>query len=178
MRLSNLEDYTSECINLEWSWEKLIAEIDETELGVIIEELRALTGVAEEPVTLAIELGTRLDIVEELLEAREAKRLSERLTRAASLIADSILHHFRFVKNFSVGDVDLGLHCWDGRRYRECKGLIGKLIEKHHNLLGLGDCGVRLTSLEKEVIRILEHRTREPLKYEPSSIAFENCVFD
>ena len=94
------------------------------------------------------------------------------------MIVDSILHSLRYVKNFSVGDIDLGLHCWDGKRYRECKGLIGKLIEKHHSLLGLGDCGVKLTSLEREVVRTLEHRTREPLKYESSLIAFENYVFD
>jgi P4 family phage/plasmid primase-like protien len=178
VKISEVESYTGECIDTEWSLEGLLAEVDYAELGALFEELKVSSGIPEETAMLAIELGTRLDIVEELLEVEKSKRLSERLTRAASLVAESILHHLKYVKNFSVGDVDLGLHCWDGKRYRECGGLIGKLIEKHHRLLRLGDCGVRLTSLEKEVVRTLEHRTREPLKYEPSSIAFENCVFD
>ena len=178
VKIGEVESYTGECIDTEWSLEGLLAEVDYAELGALFEELEVSSGIPEETAMLAIELGTRLDIVEELLEVEKSKRLSERLTRAASLVAESILHHTKYVKNFSVGDVDLGLHCWDGKRYRECKGLIGKLIEKHHRLLRLGDCGVRLTSLEKEVVRTLEHRAREPLKYEPSSIAFENCVFD
>ena len=182
VRVSDFEEYTSRCISLEWSWERLrealISEIGEAGLNNLLEELERVIGIASKPVVLAIELGARLDSVRGLLEAREARRLSERLTRAADLVVDSILNYFRYVKNFSIGDTDLGLHCWDGKSYRECRGLIGKLIEKHHNLLKLGDYGVRFTSLEKEVIRILEHRTREQLKYESSSIAFENCVFD
>jgi putative DNA primase/helicase len=182
VRVSDFEEYTSRCLSLEWSWERLrealISEIGEAGFNNLLEELGGIIGIIGEPVYLAIELGARLDSVRGLLEAREAKRLSERLTRAADLVADSILNYFRYVKNFSIGDVDLGLHCWDGKRYRECRGPIGKLIERHYNLLKLGDYGVRLTSLEKEVFSILEHRTREQLKYESSSIAFENCVFD
>jgi phage/plasmid-associated DNA primase len=180
--VSDFEGYTSRCLSLEWSWERLrevlVAEISEVGFDNLLEELGRVIGVTGEPVYLAIELGSRLESVRGLLEAREAGRLSERLTKTASLVVDSILNYFRFVKNFSIGDTDLGLHCWDGKSYRECVGLIGKLIEKHHNLLKLGDYGVKLTSLEREVIRILEHRTREQLKYESSSVAFENCVFD
>jgi ABC-type uncharacterized transport system ATPase subunit len=82
-------------------------------------------------------------LIRELLESLSLKKPSERITLSSSIIADLILKHFKYIKNFTtVEDVDLGVHCWDGKRYKLCKGEIESWIEKAYTKLDLKNSGI------------------------------------
>ena len=168
--------------NFDWTSlsERIISEIGEVGLNSIIELLESITGIPRRIAVISIELGVPVGPVRELLDSLSSKkRLSERITLSSSIIADLVLKHFKYIKNFTtVEDVDLGVHCWDGRRYKLCKGEIESWIEKAYTKLDLKSSGVRITVLEKEVFEIIENRTRELLRYDPSLIAFKNCTFN
>jgi len=113
-----------------------------------------------------------------LLEAKNIKMKSDRFTKIASLVVDAVLDHFKYVKNFTYGGADLGLHCWDEVRYKLCEADIETWIEKLYQHLKLEESGIKFRDLINEVMKRLEARTREHLQEDPSSIAFENCVWN
>jgi putative DNA primase/helicase len=146
--------------------------------------LRALSKLRKSPreqeiESLASELGISKELVAQLKELSRERKVTERLTKAAKLVADAVIEYFRHVKNFVlVSGGDIGIHCFDGKRWRECESNILSYISRVYKALKLEDCGVRYTALEKEVLAILRDSTREHLKYDGNSIAFDNCVFD
>jgi phage/plasmid-associated DNA primase len=156
------------------------------ELKDIVERLglKALSRLSRAPEEqeierLANELGVSKELVAQLKELGRGRKVTERLTKAAKLVADAVIEHFKYVKNFClVGGGDIGIHCFDGKRWRECENDILSYISKVYKALKLEDYGVRYTALEKEVLAILRDSTRERLKYDSNSIAFDNCVFD
>jgi phage/plasmid-associated DNA primase len=106
----------------------------------------------------------------------EASTLTKRITMVASRLEKAVLEHFKHVKNLHVDGVDLGLHCWDGRRYAPCEATIESWLEGVYHKLELEEHGVRFTILKKEVLEMLLDATRQPMEYEEAVIAFENCA--
>jgi putative DNA primase/helicase len=123
-----------------------------------------------------INIDTALDLLNEL---NKTTRLSEKVTIAAKYLVDAVIKHFDYVKNFTTPEgVDLGIHCWDGKRYRKCEDDVKMWLEDVYRALGLEYYGVRYKVLREEIMARLEDRTREKVEYEPMMIAFNNCVFD
>jgi phage/plasmid-associated DNA primase len=108
----------------------------------------------------------------------EAGTLTKRITMMASRLKKAVLEHFKYVKNLHVDGVDLGLYCWDGKRYTLCEANIESWIEDMYHKLGLEEHGIRFTVLKREIMEMLSDATRQPLKYEEAVIAFENCAFN
>jgi phage/plasmid-associated DNA primase len=108
----------------------------------------------------------------------EASTLTKRITMVASRLEEAVLEHFKHVKNLHVDGVDLGLHCWDGRRYAPCEATIESWLENIYHRLRLEEHGVRFTILKKEILEMLLDGTRQPMEYEEAVIAFENCAFN
>jgi phage/plasmid-associated DNA primase len=108
----------------------------------------------------------------------EASTLTRRITMVASRLKEAILEHFKHVKNLHVDGVDLGLHCWDGRRYAPCEATIKSWLEGIYHKLRLEEHGIRFTILKKEILEMLLDATRQPMEYEEAVIAFENCTFN
>jgi P4 family phage/plasmid primase-like protien len=145
------------------------------------EALREVCGeeVEKSPFSLASALGISKEAVEKLLGLKSYSRLSERLAVAAEVLASAVIEHFEHVKNFTTGDnVDLGLYSWDGRRWRPLGGLVGSWIKEVYDRLSLKDLGIRYRQLKEEVLEQLRDMVREPLRYELSVVAFENCAFN
>jgi phage/plasmid-associated DNA primase/DNA-directed RNA polymerase subunit RPC12/RpoP len=129
-------------------------------------------------VRLSEKLQVSRSLVKKILKARKKGRITDKMAKISSLLADAVLEYFKHVKNFTIKDADLGLHCWEGKRYEPCKGDIETWIERAYKLLRLENHGVRYSIIRNEVIEILKARTREALIHEPAVLAFENCVFD
>jgi phage/plasmid-associated DNA primase len=108
----------------------------------------------------------------------EASTLTKRITMVASRLEKAVLEHFKHVKNLHVDGVDLGLHCWDGRRYAPCEATIESWLEGVYHKLKLEEHGARFTILKKEILEMLLDATRQPMEYEEAVIAFENCTFN
>jgi putative DNA primase/helicase len=107
----------------------------------------------------------------------EASTLTKRITMVASRLEKAVLEHFKYVKNLNVDGVDLGLYCWDGKRYAPCEATIESWLENIYHRLRLEEHGVRFTILKKEILEMLLDGTRQPMEYEEAVIAFENCAF-
>jgi len=153
------------------------------ELKEIIDGLRLVVKpvpqqIASEADYLANILGVSKELVVEILKAKKRKMKGGRFTKVASLVVAAVLDHFEYVKNFTYGGADLGLHCWDEVRYKLCEADIETWIEKLYRYLKLEECGIKFRDLLNEVMKRLEARTRECLQEDPSSIAFENCVWN
>jgi phage/plasmid-associated DNA primase len=128
---------------------------------------------------LSKELGISRELVAQLKELSKEKKVTERLTKAAKLVTDAVIEHFNYVKNFSLlSGGDVGIHCFDGKRWRECENDILSYVSKIYRELKLEEHGVRYTALEREVLALLEDSTRDYLGYDSALIAFDNCVFD
>jgi phage/plasmid-associated DNA primase len=170
--------------------EELEAVLRERELGEdeiakkvseTISELYDMLGVSRaprgEPGRLADLEGDEFkkDIMRILTEAGT---LTKRITMMASRLKKATLEHFKYIKNLHVDGVDLGLYCWDGKRYTLCEASIESWIEDMYNKLGLEEHGIRFTVLKKEIMEMLSDATRHPLKYEEAAVAFENCTFN
>jgi putative DNA primase/helicase len=153
------------------------------ELKKIVEDLRLVAKpvpqqIASEADYLANILGVSKELVVEILEAKNIKERHNRFAKIASLIVNAVLNHFKYVKNFTYGNADLGLHCWDGVRYKLCEADIETWIEKLYRYLKLEESGIKFRDLLNEVMERLEAGTRGSLQEDPSSIAFENCVWN
>jgi phage/plasmid-associated DNA primase len=108
----------------------------------------------------------------------EASTLTKRITMVASRLENAVLEHFKHVKNLHVDGVDLGLYCWDGKRYTLCEANVESWIEDAYHKLGLEEHGIRFTVLKREILEMLSDATRHPLKHEEAVVAFENCAFN
>jgi len=155
--------------------EKMIEILEEeyTKAGIDLESFRRDLDL----IKIFVKSDALKAVATKLHDAWKIKRLSERITRVASVFADIITQHYRHLRNFTSNNADLGLHCWDGKRYVECENQIKSLIEHLYTLFGTEKLGIRYSILEKEIMTILEDRLREPMSEDPLSIAFDNCVF-
>jgi len=148
--------------------------ISRDDLIRLIEQIRA--GGYEAFTEDLIDIDKALDLLNEL---NKTTKLSQRITIAAKYLVDAAIEHFSYVRNFTTPEgVDLGIHCWDGKRYRKCEDDVKMWLEGVYRALRLEYYGIRYTVLNKEVMARLEDRTREKVEYEPMMIAFNNCVFD
>jgi P4 family phage/plasmid primase-like protien len=153
------------------------------ELKKIVEDLRLVVKpvpqqIASEADYLANILGVSKELVVKILKAKKSKMKGGRFTKIASLVVAAVLDHFEYVKNFTYGGADLGLHCWDEVRYKLCEADIETWIEKLYQHLKLEESGIKFRDLINEVMKRLEAGTRECLQEDPSGIAFENCVWN
>jgi phage/plasmid-associated DNA primase len=124
--------------------------------------------------------GLKLNVGVSLTEAALTKK---QLARVVMAVMDAALERFPYIRNFTMpgvggGEVDLGLHCWDGKHYMECEDQVESYVEYMYEAVGLEDSELKFTSIAKEVIEVLRNKTRTPAKYEYLVIAFDNCVFD
>jgi phage/plasmid-associated DNA primase len=117
------------------------------------------------------------DAVKKIFEANERKRVNEKMMLIASAFLDMIKNHFRYIKNFVIENIDLGLYCFDGKRYRPCEKDVESMIQHLYDLFEIDSKGIRYTMLYREIIKMIEDRLREKIDYDPSSISFENCAF-
>jgi len=113
----------------------------------------------------------------------ESALARKQLAKVVMAMVDAALEKFPHLKNFTEpgvggGEVDLGLHCWDGKHYMECEDQVESYVEYMYEAVGLEDSELKYTSIAKEVIEVLRNKTRTPAKYEHLTIAFENCMFD
>jgi phage/plasmid-associated DNA primase len=155
--------------------------VDGSKLKEWIEKLRELDGeLTEADKELAKLMGLEVDELKNDISRIliEASTLTKRVTMVASRLEKAVLEHFKHVKNLHVDGVDLGLHCWDGRRYAPCEATIESWLEGVYHKLRLEEHGVRFTILKKEILEMLLDATRQPMGYEEAVIAFENCAFD
>ena len=151
----------------------------------ILEESYRKSGVSLEKYERDIEILRRLsrlrpdqDAVKKILDANERKRANEKMMLIASAFLEMVINHFGYIKNFVVENIDLGLHCFDGKRYKPCEKDVESMIQYLYNLFEIDSKGLRYTILYKEIMKMIEDRLRERISYEPSSISFENCVFN
>jgi P4 family phage/plasmid primase-like protien len=94
-------------------------------------------------------------------------------------LVEAAIERFKYLKNFMVREgVDLGIHYWDGWRWTPFEKQLEQWLEGIYSRLGLESLGIRYKPLREEVEARLLDKLREPLIYEPSAIAFKNCVFD
>jgi P4 family phage/plasmid primase-like protien len=120
-----------------------------------------------------------------LLTREERRKLLAMLRRgktanAALIMTRLVKRRFRHIINPQTPEgADLGLHCWDGRRYRGCEKDIESFIARVYEAV-VGDRPVRVsyTRLKDETLELLKDGARKVMPSEKALIAFENCVFD
>jgi len=147
----------------------------------IIEVLGGEEGEGEEErgESLAFRLGISCETTKGLLDLKNYKKLSERQAIAVGLLVSAAIERFKYLKNFMVREgVDLGIHYWDGWRWTPFEKQLEQWLESVYSRLGLESLGIRYKPLREEVEARLLDKLREPLIYEPSAIAFKNCIFD
>jgi hypothetical protein len=148
------------------AWIEKLKELDR-ELSEVDREIARLMGLEVDEL--------KNDILRIL---SEANTLTKRITMVASRLEEAVLEHFKYVKNLNVDGVDLGLHCWDGRRYAPCEAKIESWLENVYHRLRLEEHGIRFIILKREILEMLLDATRKPMEYEEAVIAFENCAFN
>jgi len=124
-------------------------------------------------------------IKKSLLTRGERRKLLAMLRRgrtanAALLVVGIIKRKLKHIINPQTQEgADLGLHCWDGRRYKPCQKTIESLTERVYKSV-VGDRPVKVTykRLKEEVLELLRDEARVVLPTEKVLVAFENCVFD
>jgi P4 family phage/plasmid primase-like protien len=120
-----------------------------------------------------------------LLTREERRKLLAMLRRgktanAALVMTRLVKRRFRYIINPQTPEgADLGLHCWDGRRYKGCEKDIESFIARVYEAV-VGDKTVRVsyTRLKDEALELLKDGARKVMPSEKALIAFENCVFD
>jgi phage/plasmid-associated DNA primase len=166
--------------DLEWLAREA-PSVEDSELKEWVERLQEIDGeLTEADREFAKLIGLEADELKNDISRilSEANTLTKRITMVASRLEKAVLEHFKHVKNLHVDGVDLGLHCWDGRRYAPCEATIESWLEGIYHKLGLEEHGVRFTILKKEILEMLLDATRQPMEYEEAVIAFENCAFN
>ena len=166
--------------DLEWLARE-VPPVEDSELKEWVERLQEIDGeLTEADREFAKLIGLEADELKNDISRilSKANTLTKRITMVASRLEKAVLEHFKHVKNLHVDGVDLGLHCWDGRRYAPCEATIESWLENIYHRLRLEEHGVRFTILKKEVLEMLLDGTRQPMEYEEAVIAFENCAFN
>jgi len=82
-----------------------------------------------------------------------------------------------FYQKTNSGEADIGIYCYNGLTYEPCEKVleseIERLVESYPTLR------VKTTNkVVREALAKIRRLTREPLRYEPMVIAFENALFD
>jgi len=178
------ERFTVYCRPIPEDLEKLAREapsVEDPELKKWVERLKEIDRkLTEADREFAKLIGLEVDELKNDISRIliEASTLTKRITMVASRLEKAVLEHFKHVKNLHVDGVDLGLHCWDGRRYAPCEATIESWLEGIYHKLRLEEHGVRFTILKKEILEMLLDATRQPMEYEEAVIAFENCTFN
>jgi len=113
----------------------------------------------------------------------ESALARKQLAKVVMAMVDAALEKFSYLKNFTApgaggGEVDLGLHCWDGKHYAECEDKVESYVEYLYEAVGLDDTELKYSSIAKETIEVLKNKVRTPARYEHMVIAFDNCMFD
>ncbi|NAZ13509.1 MAG: hypothetical protein GU359_05085 [Desulfurococcales archaeon] len=162
---------------------RLISVADEKMIEILEEEYTK-AGIDLKPfrrdldlLRMFIKSDVYKNLIKRLLKVWEIKRLYEKTTIVSSVFADIVIQYFQYIKNLMFNNKDLGLHCWDDKRYVECDEDVKSLIESLYRLFFIEKIGIRYSILVREIMTILEDRLREPMSEDPLSIAFDNCVF-
>jgi len=148
------------------SWKSLLREVLGSDAEGVIKALKRI-------------------IKKSLLTRGERRKLQLALRRgrtanAALLVVGIIKRKLKHIINPQTQEgADLGLHCWDGRRYKPCQKTIESLTERVYKSV-VGDRPVKVTykRLKEEVLELLRDEARVVLPTEKVLVAFENCVFD
>jgi phage/plasmid-associated DNA primase len=178
------ERFTIYCRPIPEDLERLKREappVESSKLREWVEKLRELDKeLTEADKEVARLVGLEVDELKNDISRilSEASTLTKRITMVASRLEKAVLEHFKHVKNLHVDGVDLGLHCWDGRRYAPCEATIESWLENIYHRLRLEEHGIRFTILKKEILEMLLDATRQPMEYEEAVIAFENCALN
>jgi phage/plasmid-associated DNA primase len=158
-----------------------VPPVEDSELKKWVERLKELDReLTEADKQIARLIGLEVDELKNDISRilSEAGTLTKRITMVASRLEKAVLEHFKHVKNLHVDGVDLGLHCWDGKRYAPCEATIESWLENVYHRLRLEEHGIRFTILKRELMEMLLDGTRQPMEYEEAVIAFENCAFN
>jgi P4 family phage/plasmid primase-like protien len=148
------------------SWKSLLKEVLGSDAEVVIKALRRV-------------------VKKRVLTREERRKLLAMLRRgktanAALIMTRLVKRRFRHIINPQTPEgADLGLHCWDGRRYKGCEKDIESFIARVYEAV-VGDRPVRVsyTRLKDEALELLKDGARKVMPSEKALIAFENCVFD
>ena len=160
---------------------------DLNELNYMLELLLYRAGIDLGPSKTKV-LMTLTNILRDVLEDESLRDpnkciLDGELLRERNIpaIATELANRFRDINNaktFYLGDTELGLYCWNGRKYVECESLALKFLEDNYRLNELEKYKIRRTLLAKEFIFALKHSTHYQLKYERTMISYNNLVLD
>jgi phage/plasmid-associated DNA primase len=132
--------------------------------------------------SLAEKLGVSLATVWLLRSAQKSEKANIMLMRFVKALINGAMERFHRIKKFYVegnkGVVDLGIYCWDGRRYKDCEEEIKAWLGEVFKALEMEKLGIRYTVLEREFLTLLKDMTTTPMVKEHSVIAFKNAAFD
>ena len=111
-----------------------------------------------------------VEVSEEFIKERNVSAI-------ATELADAFKSEYK-AKTFYVNDVEIGLMCWDGRKYYDCEAQALEFLEFNYRYNELDNYGIKRTSLVKEFMFALKHSTHYQLNYERLMISFNNVVLD
>ena len=111
-----------------------------------------------------------VEVSEEFIKERNASAI-------ATELADAFKSEYK-AKTFFIGDIEIGLMCWDGRKYYDCEAQALEFLEFNYRYNELDNYAIKRTSLVKEFMIALKHSSHYPLSYERLMISFNNTVLD
>ena len=131
---------------------------------------------------LAEKLGVSLTTVWLLRSAQNSEKTNVMLMRFVKALLNGVMERFHRIKRFYIDGVkdaiELGIYCWDGRRYKNCEEEINAWLGEVFNALEMEKLGIRYTMLEREFFALLKDITATPMVKEHNVIAFKNAAFD
>ncbi len=143
---------------------KPLVDLGTTEIAVIDRDVwRRVVDVLE---FIAIPVRIPMDLVRE-----------RNIPRIATILADEFKRRY-YAKYFLVEDIDIGLMCWDGKRYSRCVNKAHEFLEHYYRYNELDKYRIRRNALAKEYMYALEHSSHSELRYERLMISFNNVVLD
>ena len=149
------------------------------EAGAVLEAIREASAV-----TPTEETGKPAEVAEapkagEVVVAEVSYEVieSRNVPAIATELAIDFIDRYK-ARWFVVKDADLGIHCWDGRRYRECETFIYEYLEHNYDFYGMDSRRIKRGALLKEFTIAVKGRARYELSYEPLAISFNNWVLD
>jgi len=152
----------------DWFIEALAEAVAKTSATALTTERAVYGEVVSRPITLGEVVLAQIS--QEVIESRNVPAI-------ATELAVDFIERYK-AKWFVVKDVELGIHCWDGRRYRECETFIYEYLEHNYDYYGMDSRKIRRSTLLKEFTIAVKGRTRCELTYEPLAISFNNWVID
>jgi hypothetical protein len=135
------------------------------------------TATTTEATTETVESLVVPEELADLVAQAERGRARLLLPKVASILVDHLAGLYR-IKTPVVGDVVLGIYCYDGGAYVECEEKLEHLLEGYYRLYGLEDRGIRYKSLRSEFLAQLEDRTKVFRGFDHHLLLFRNKVVD